>query len=213
MKKILFSLVTLVCSMNMNAQIMKVYNGETLVREYNADEATHVVFEEQIGPITKGTVTAIINDKEVDVKWIQLWEGGPKFADRNVQHLMDYYAAVSSNFTWGDNWRTPSKDELKELMSAATSAGSTKVKCEYVLDENNGYGFKFTGKQEYYTKNSVFLPVQDGSYDGWANYWSSTEDSYTHAWHMYLRNHDGEWWGSWSTYPKYGGYFVRPVLR
>ncbi|MBQ0056449.1 MAG: hypothetical protein KBT20_02225 [Bacteroidales bacterium] len=48
MKKILFSLVALVASMSMNAQIMKVMKGNEVVATYTSVQADNVVFEEEI---------------------------------------------------------------------------------------------------------------------------------------------------------------------
>ena len=46
MKKILFSLVALVCSMSINAQVVKLMKGNTVVATFSASEVDNVVFEE-----------------------------------------------------------------------------------------------------------------------------------------------------------------------
>ncbi len=46
MKKVLFMFVALVATMSMNAQVMKIYKGESLVATYPAATADKVVFEE-----------------------------------------------------------------------------------------------------------------------------------------------------------------------
>lgn len=48
MRKILFALVALVCSISVNAQTIKVYNGEDLVATYSSAQADQVVFEESV---------------------------------------------------------------------------------------------------------------------------------------------------------------------
>lgn len=161
-------------------------------------------------PVTTGTAKAKINGSDVDVKWVQLWEGGPKFADRNVAGTMTFAEATKegSDYVWGANWRTPSKDEMNELLRAVDS-NSTKIKCEYVNDGGN-YVFKFTGLETYYTENTLILPIESGNYSFCnAYYWSSTEPYY----YMYLR-YDNEAWDNWWFYGKgERDCFVRPVLK
>lgn len=60
MKKILFALIALVCSMSINAQVMKIYKGEVLVATYTADQADRVVYEEAPAVVN---VTAITLNK------------------------------------------------------------------------------------------------------------------------------------------------------
>ena len=64
MKKQLFIFTSILAfgSMNLNAQIMRIYNGDTLVKEYKSSEATRVVFVEessdpQTGDNVEGTTT------------------------------------------------------------------------------------------------------------------------------------------------------------
>ena len=75
---------------------------------------------------TKGTAT---RTGDVEVKWVQLWADGPKFAENNVADKMLFADATKTgdNFVWGANWCTPSKEDMDELLLAATSTGSDKV--------------------------------------------------------------------------------------
>ena len=101
-----------------------------------------------------------------NVRWIQLWEGGPKFAEYNVEGMMLQADALKTgdDYVWGANWCTPSQDDWEELRLAANTK-SEKVTCEYI-EKGGTYGFKFTGKTEGYTSNSVFFPAPDANSEG-----------------------------------------------
>ena len=172
----------------------------------------------------KGTAKATIGGSEVDVNWVQLWAGSPKFADRNVGASSATDAGSSMTFTdatkagadyvWGANWCTPSKDQMDELLKAATSDGSTKVDCNYI-QENGVYGFKFTGKETGYTSNSVFFPVQNGNGgNGSEGYWSATAEDDFFAWYLALSYNDEDGWdSSWDYFTHDYEFLVRPVLN
>lgn len=199
MKKILFSLVALVASMSMNAQVMKVMKGNTVVAEYLAEQADNVVFE----AIPLGTAYAQ-RTGGIYVKCVQLWENGPKFAEYNVgvtdgkaESFGGYYTwggnqdKVNDNNTgnanltgdndtatklWGSAWRMPTQAELEALLA----------NCNVEWTAVNGVnGRRFTGKVAPYNSNSIFLPA--AGYYGFAGrfeegfkgadtgrYWSST---------------------------------------
>ena len=176
MKKILFSLVALVCSMSMNAQVMKIMKNGEEVATYKGAEYT-VVFEEAPVLGKTGTAKATIGGSEVDVEWVQLWENGPRFAKYNVgvtdgkaESYGGYYAwggsqdkvddhntdtvdltgdADTATKLWGSAWRMPTQAELEAL----------PANCDVEWTAVNGVnGRKFTGKGDY-ASNSVFLPA------------------------------------------------------
>ena len=104
MKKIIFTLLALVGTMSMNAQIMKIMKGNTVVATYRSTQADNVVFEEApTFPFGQGEAEATIDGKTVYVKWIQLWENGPKFAEYNVgaTSVADY----GGYYTWGGTYK------------------------------------------------------------------------------------------------------------
>lgn len=128
-------------------------------------------------------------DDNIDVKWVQLWAGGPKFAEYNVgasavdgdnsrgdlynfKHTDNssntYYSIIDyATKAWGNNWRMPTKDEFDALLA----------NCDYEWVNGTGKdGCLFTGKGAY-SANSIYLPaVNDASGLGYAgSYWSSTE--------------------------------------
>ena len=136
-------------------------------------------------PATTGTAKATINGVETDVKWIQLWENGPKFAEYNVgttsEKKYGAYFAWAENIAssqWGDNWRMPTADEYQALLD----------NCTFSSEERNGVnGYVVTGKKgTAYALNSVFFPA--GSGDGFGGldkcgwYWSSSSISSERAW-------------------------------
>ena len=163
-------------------------------------------------PATTGKATATIGGSDVDVKWIQLWENGPKFAEYNVADKMSFEdaAKTGADYVWGANWRTPSKDELNELVKAASSAGSEKVTCVYGQVSGN-WGFTFTSKEEAYTGNSVFFPASGSDFMGAENYWSSSEEN-ENGYKMRLFYDSDGFDGKCLMDSKFSSYLVRPVL-
>lgn len=155
-----------------------IYNDGTLVRATKDKGLTAgKYYNLTIGPVS-GTAEATINRETKEIGWVQLWAGGPKFATQNVAGTMTWTAAVNTNL-WGDNWRLPTKEEMIGLVGSTDVGNSfmtNTVKVEY-LQENNVFGFKFTGVQPGYTENSIFLPtVEDKVHDaeaGYGRYWTS----------------------------------------
>lgn len=155
-----------------------IYNGETLLRTTKAGLTAGKYYTVPNVPVTGTAEATINNDKKEMVKWVQLWAGGPKFATKNVDGTMTWTAAVNTNL-WGDKWRLPTKEEMIGLVGSTNVGNSfmtNTVKVEY-LQENNVFGFKFTGVQPGYTENSIFLPtVEDKVHDaeaGYGRYWTS----------------------------------------
>lgn len=158
-----------------------IYNGDT---KFKATKAAGLkagmYYTLTTGPVT-GKADATIGDTTEKVDWVQLWAGGPKFATQNVDGTMTWTAANANTF-WGTNWRVPTKEEMSGLLGKVdgdiTFTTST-VKVEY-LQENNEFGFKFTGVQPGYTKNSIFLSLVNAKNYGTefsGNYWSSYQDN------------------------------------
>ena len=162
-------------------------------------------------PTTTGTAKATIGGSEVDVNWVQLWAGGPKFAEYNVgvtdgkaESYGGYYCWGKSvnkdpngdyndgtvvlsgdddtaTNLWGGNWRMPTQTELQGLIDNCTVEWTT------VGGKN---GRKFTGKGAY-ASNSVFLPpaglyntieVNGRNFAG--AYWSSSKLSFVNAYYL-----------------------------
>ena len=158
-----------------------IYNGDTKFKATTAAGLTAgKYYTLTTGPVT-GKADATIGVTTEKVDWVQLWAGGPKFATQNVDGTMTWTAANANTF-WGTNWRVPTKEEMSGLLGKVdgdiTFTTST-VKVEY-LQENNEFGFKFTGVQPGYTKNSIFLSLVNAKNYGTefsGNYWSSYQDN------------------------------------
>lgn len=188
-------------------------------------------------PATTGTAEAIIDGIPVDVNWVQLWAGGPKFAEFNVgaannkkEDYGGYYAwggrqnkvddhntgdvdlkddADTAYKLWGSNWRMPTKAELEALIANCDVEWTNNYK------ETGVKGKVFTGKGNF-ASNSVFLPATGSCYNGLVgdqgnngHYWSSTPDGSGYgAYFLYFRS-DSQYVDYDS---RFNGYSVRAVL-
>lgn len=120
----------------------------------------------------------------VAVPWVQLWDGGPKFAEYNVgaTSVTDFGPRYSwgdspnlndpAKSVWGDNWRVPTKEEILALIA---NCDVTWVKNYNGVSDVNGNLFTGKGKYSY---NKIFLPadgVGEYNYRGHTGiYWTST---------------------------------------
>lgn len=204
-----------------------IYNGGNLLKTTKAAGlAAGKYYTVTTGPV-RDKAEAIINSKSEMVEsemveWVQLWAGGPKFATKNVDGTMTWSAAKENTF-WGPNWRVPTKDEMNGLVGSSTEGGNSfttsTVKVEYCQQEKV-FGFKFTGVQPGYTRNSIFLPAVGEKHDilsGESNYWTSYKDASTkYRWILSLWYADGPGLYTYlvdradETTDKYP---LRPVLR
>ena len=158
MKKFIFTILALVGTMSLNAQVVKLMKNGEIVAKYKASLVDEVLFEEEpTFPFGQGEAEATIDGKTVYVKWVQLWENGPRFAEYNVgaanNKAEDYgeyfsWAANIAETQWGPAWRMPTKEELTALIANCT--------CTYTT-QNEVSGILIKGKDGY-TKNSIFLP-------------------------------------------------------
>lgn len=199
---------------------INIYNGDT---KFKATKAAGLTAGKYY-TLTTGPVKGSADAKGISepVEWVQLWAGGPKFATQNVatKTQMNWTTAVKNVF-WGGNWRVPTKDEMSGLVGQTDVGNSftTKtVKVEY-LQENNKFGFKFTGVQPGYTKNSIFLPTVGEKHtinDGGGVYWTSYKDENSYGLALSLYYHiEG---GLYTYFMKHNidsdySVVVRPVLN
>lgn len=159
---------------------ISICNGETTLRTTrDAGLTAGKYYTVTTGPVS-GKAKATINGETPDVDWVQLWAGGPKFATQNVDGTMTWTDANANTF-WGGNWRVPSKEEMNGLVGydfgVKTFTNGT-VKVEYCQQENV-FGFKFTGVQPGYTKNSIFMPTVGKKHtieSGTGVYWTSYQN-------------------------------------
>lgn len=160
-----------------------VYNGETLIKATKAGGLTAGKYYTLLTGETTGKEFATINGEKVEKEWVQLWPGGPKFAKENVKDKLNWSQATAegSFFAWGENWRTPTKDEMNFVNTVKDPKNEhsnllipLNAKAEIQVQDGN-IGILYTGIQPGYTDKSIFLPCDgDKSYFG-VGYWTSTE--------------------------------------
>ena len=173
-------------------------DGKTLTKKFKGTDGLKI----ERSKITKASFTASFppagsrgsakRTGDVDVKWVQLWKDGPKFAEYNVgatsaTEYGGYYAWGGSqdkvddhnttntgegNLTgtddtaaklWGSNWRMPTNAELEALLN------SDNCTCTWTENYNGTgkNGLLCTGKGDF-SSNSVFLPAAGYSLLGFA---------------------------------------------
>lgn len=145
-------------------------------------------------PPTTGTAKATINGEEVDVKWVQLWADGPKFAEFNVGVTDGKAESYGGYYCWGssidqdmtsDPYRNTGSAVLTgdddtatklwgpnwrmpteaELWKLANhTSGSSCVNASVTV--NGVKGKRFTGRFDYFRENSIFLPFAGQLYYG-----------------------------------------------
>ena len=160
-----------------------VYNGETLIKATKAGGLTAGKYYTLLTGKTTDKEYATINGEKVEKEWVQLWPGGPKFAKENVKDKLNWSQATAegSSFAWGENWRTPTKDEMNFVNTVKDPKNEhsnllipLNAKAEIQVQDGN-IGILYTGIQPGYTDKSIFLPCDDDkSYFG-VGYWTSTE--------------------------------------
>ncbi|MCQ2127216.1 MAG: fimbrillin family protein [Bacteroidaceae bacterium] len=155
---------------------LTVRDGKQIIKSTSKGLKAGKYYELAIYPFGQGEaeVKAEAGISGNKVKWIQLWENGPKFAEFNVgaksiteyggyygwggtkdKDMSNYWDGdnISGHDTaiqlWGDKWRMPTSAELQALFN----------KCSVEWTAIGGVnGLKFTGKDDY-SVNSIFLPV------------------------------------------------------
>lgn len=116
MKKILFTLVALVASMSISAQVVKLYKGGNLVASFNKSQADEIVFEEAEG----GNAV----DLGLSVKWAECNLGA-----NNPEDAGYYYA-------WGE--AVPQANNVYSWSSYRWCQGTSKTMIKYCTDSSYG---------------------------------------------------------------------------
>ena len=171
------------------------------------------------GP-TSGTATATIDDGTKEIKWVQMWIGGPRFAkEENVAKKMNWAEAAKtgSAYVWGANWRTPTKDEMDFVDQDGFTTKTENVEVDNVIENNVVKKFKYIGVQPGYTKNIMYLPSTVPNSSAGV-YWSSTDAGYNdryeevgYALNMIVHDKDTHT-HYFMSLKKDAPYAVRPVL-
>lgn len=187
--------LTIVVSDGTDCKDMVTKSGRDIVVERN--KIYPITFEDNT-PYS-GFGIAVIDGVEVDVPWVQLWAGGPKWATYNVgaEHSRpqdyggyyawggctdkgsDYYADEldltgehdTATKLWGNNWRMPSFDDLFMMVIIQHLPSSSTTL-------NGVKGMQITGTGDY-ACNSLFIPYS-GFYDN-GSLRKVTENAYVWA--------------------------------
>lgn len=152
------------------------YSGDKTMSTTKADGLKAGKYYTLTTGMTKGSAKNKLGD---DIVWVQLWPGGPKFAEDNVAKKLNWSEAVNTTgdaYVCGANWRTPTKEELNFIDAKQGNDGSytlnpLNTKAE-VQVQNGVTGILYTGIQPGYTDKSIFLPIED---TGYSLYWTTTE--------------------------------------
>lgn len=161
-----------------------IYNGGTLVRATQDKGLTAgKYYTLTIGPV-RGSADAKGISKPVE--WVQLWAGGPKFATQNVATKMTFTDATKTgaDYVWGANWRTPTKEEMT-LVNATLDGDFYSITplhttCQ-IVEESGVVGFRYTGIMPGYTKQSIFLPLENNKGHLTLSYWTSSQEMKGHG--------------------------------
>ena len=176
---------------------IQVYNGDVLISQTTSGLTAGKYYTITSVP-TQGKSYATINGNKELVGWVQLWPGGPRFATKNVDKTMTWTEAkkTGTEFTWGENWRTPNAEEVTEEVkkskegilyggllydweNSKSAEGSPSVKIEQQdVNKQKDDIVTFTGVYPGYTKTQLTLYNQIGT-DGYSyfDFWTTSESS------------------------------------
>lgn len=190
---------------------LSVYNGNTLIKATKAGGLTAGKYYTLKTGDTDGWEYATINGEQVKKYWVQLWPGGPKFATENVAEKMNFTEACKTGdaYVWGANWRTPTKDEIDDIINSSTKG---LVSCEVITQEGK-VGLLYKGLMPEYTDKTLFINSESSTTEHVGfSYWTSTKEQ-NGEWHAFsILIMDVQFY-VWSIKTNaITNYFVRPVL-
>lgn len=229
MKKLFVLLIMQLISYSAWSQTMNIHykNGQTV--EYNMDNIDYVEFTEkkqdntQVSSEKAVDLGLSVKWASYNVGATSPEQYGNKYAwgetttkDKYKEDNYLYYDANSESYVdigidiantnydvahvkWGDNWRMPTWNELKEL----------RDKCKWEWTNVNGVnGWKVIGTNG----NSIFFPTGKNEIYLWASDMSIKEmgGKYGHAYCLFFNN--GSVSKSGHLMVRYAGNYVRPVM-
>ena len=156
---------------------ISVYNSGKLIKSTKTAGLTAGKYYTLTSGPTTGTAEATINNETKTINWVQLWIGGPRFAkEENVEGTMNWTEATKtgSDYVWGANWRTPTKDEMDFVDQDGYTTKTENVEVDNVIENDVVTKFKYIGVQPGYTKNIMYLPSTVPNSSAGV-YWSSTD--------------------------------------
>lgn len=163
---------------------IEIYNGALLLNKTKDAGLTAGKYYTITSGPTKGTENALIKGAEKKINWVQLWAGGPRFATENVAEEMTWTdaAKTGSDYVWGENWRTPTAEEVEEeggllfdWNTGQALAGSPTFTITTAPDGTEET-VVFTGVQPGYTKNTLTLYKKVVKGYNQFDFWTSTND-------------------------------------
>lgn len=188
-----------------------VYKGKELIKATKAGGLTAGKYYTLKTGDTDGWEYATINGEQVKKYWVQLWPGGPKFATENVAEKMNFTEACKTGdaYVWGANWRTPTKDEIDDIINSSTKG---LVSCEVITQEGK-VGLLYKGLMPEYTDKTLFINSESSTTEHVGfSYWTSTKEQNGegHAFRILIMDVQFYVWSIKTN--AITNYFVRPVL-
>lgn len=190
---------------------LSVYKGKELIKATKAGGLTAGKYYTLKTGDTDGWEYATINGEQVKKYWVQLWPGGPKFATENVAEKMNFTKACKTGdaYVWGANWRTPTKDEIDDIINSSTKG---LVSCEVITQEGK-VGLLYKGLMPEYTDKTLFINSESSTTEHVGfSYWTSTKEQNGegHAFSILIMDVQFYVWSIKTN--AITNYFVRPVL-
>lgn len=190
---------------------ISVYNGSTHMKTTKANGLTAGKYYTLLTGETTGKEFATINGEKVEKEWVQLWPGGPKFAKENVKDKLTFTEACKTGdaYVWGANWRTPTKDEIDDIINSSTKG---LVSCEVITQEGK-VGLLYKGLMPEYTDKTLFINSESSTTEHVGfSYWTSTKEQNGegHAFSILIMDVQFYVWSIKTN--AITNYFVRPVL-
>lgn len=188
-----------------------VYKGKELIKATKAGGLTAGKYYTLKTGDTDGWEYATINGEQVKKYWVQLWPGGPKFATENVAEKMNFTEACKTGdaYVWGANWRTPTKDEIDDIINSSTKG---LVSCEVITQEGK-VGLLYKGLMPEYTDKTLFINSESSTTEHVGfSYLTSTKEQNGegHAFSILIMDVQFYVWSIKTN--AITNYFVRPVL-
>lgn len=190
---------------------LSVYKGKELIKATKAGGLTAGKYYTLKTGNNDGWEYATINGEQVKKFWVQLWPGGPKFATENVAEKMNFTEACKTGdaYVWGANWRTPTKDEIDDIINSSTKG---LVSCEVITQEGK-VGLLYKGLMPEYTDKTLFINSESSTTEHVGfSYWTSTKEQNGegHAFSILIMDVQFYVWSIKTN--AITNYFVRPVL-
>lgn len=190
---------------------LSVYKGNELIKATKAEGLKAGKYYTLKTGDTDGWEYATINGEQVKKYWVQLWPGGPKFATENVAEKMNFTEACKTGdaYVWGANWRTPTKDEIDDIINSSTKG---LVSCEVITQEGK-VGLLYKGLMPEYTDKTLFINSESSTTEHVGfSYWTSTKEQNGegHAFSILIMDVQFYVWSIKTN--AITNYFVRPVL-